>query len=230
MKFSTPHPIARESLPFVVVTLGSTIVFCLLALSSVGPRALWWVAALCCALATCYVLWFFRHPRRMIAGDADDFVAPADGKIVATGIVPHPDFPDGKALRIAIFMSLFNVHINWAPCDGRVERVEYFPGLFLNAMDDKASEENERKVVFLRTQRDEPVVVKLVAGLIARRIVCPLEPGDVVEKGETIGLIRFGSRVELLLPSDCKLLVQKGMSVKGRETIMARRQYAEASV
>jgi phosphatidylserine decarboxylase len=122
---------------------------------------------------------------------------------------------------VAIFMSVFDVHINWAPVAGEVTASTYHPGKFLNAMEDKTSEENERKVIVIRTGSGLPVIVKLVAGLVARRIVCPLEPGDVLEKGDKIGLIRFGSRVEMLLPSQSQLHVHAGMRVRGGESIVA---------
>ncbi len=222
MRFQTSHPVAREALPFVTPTAG-------LAAISLAAGAFWHsgillALAFLCVLATFYILWFFRHPRRIPPTEDDALLSPADGTVVAAGSCRHEGFPDGQAQRVAVFMSLFNVHINWAPISGVVERVEYYPGKFLNAMDDKASEENERKIIYLRTQERELIVVKLVAGLVARRIVCPLEKGDAVERGETIGLIRFGSRVEVIVPPSYRLCVQKGDKVTGRMSVLFRTQ------
>jgi phosphatidylserine decarboxylase len=223
MKFRTTHPIAREAWPFALP--------CIVLAAACGAGVWlqhwgWAIPAALCAIAAAYVLWFFRHPHRALPPDEAAFICPADGRIVSTGSVPHPDFPDGQALRVAIFMSLFNVHINWAPCRAVVEKVEYFRGRFLNAMDDKSSEENERKVLYLRTPSGDRVIVKLVAGLIARRIVSPIAAGDSLERGETIGLIRFGSRVELLVPAHYELCVGPGDKVCGRQTILVRPRQA----
>ena len=175
------------------------------------------------AVLCVYVIWFFRNPERVTPADADAIVAPADGLVVAAGIVPCPDFEGGQALRVGVFMSLFNVHINWTPCAGTIERAQHFPGRFLNAMVDKAAEENERKVLLLRRAGDNArVMVKLVAGLVARRIVCPLEAGDIVQTGEKTGLIRFGSRVEVLLPANARLCTAVGAKVRGGMTVVAR--------
>ncbi len=222
MKFSTTHPIAREAFPFLLLSVGLAI-FCWLAAVFFPFRPVWFGLGTVCLITAVYVLWFFRHPRRPIPLEKNVLLCPADGTVVAVGQVPHPAFPDGQAVRVAIFMSLFDVHINWSPCDAIVERTEYYPGKFLNAMEEKSSDENERKILFLRTSEGELVVVKLVAGLVARRIVSPLERGDQVTRGETIGLIRFGSRVEILAPSIYQPCVQKGDRVHGRTTILLTR-------
>ncbi|GIX44375.1 MAG: phosphatidylserine decarboxylase proenzyme [Candidatus Sumerlaea sp.] len=214
MKYWTTQPIAKEALPFAAV-------FGILA--GIGASAFGIAGAVPFLACLTYTLWFFRNPDRPTPRNQAHFLAPADGTVVATGIVEHPAFPNQQALRIAIFMSLFNVHMNWAPCDATVENVEYYPGKFLNAMEDKSSEENERKILTLRDATGEIVVVKLVAGMIARRIVSPLEKGDNIAQGEKIGLIRFGSRVELLVPAHCKLCVRVGQKTRGGVTVLASR-------
>ncbi len=204
--------IAREAWPFAVPLLLLT------ALCTLLPAKL--VALVPLVLAT-YVLWFFRNPDRTIPAREGAVICPADGKVVAAGIVPAEGFPGGQALRIGIFMSLFNVHVNWAPVSGKILSAVHHPGRFLNAMDDKSSEENERKILEISGPDGERVVLKLVAGLVARRIVSPLETGDTLAAGEKIGLIRFGSRAEVLLPATSRLKVSLGDRVRGGTTIVA---------
>lgn len=220
MKYSATHPIASEALPFLTIALALALVF--LGCGAFFDSLIGYILSVFFLLAAGYIAWFFRHPQRQFQRSPAHLLAPADGTVTAVGIVPHPSFPDGQAVRVAIFMSLFNVHINWSPCDGVVEKTEYFPGKFLNAMDDKASDENERKILYLRCRNEDPVIVKLVAGLVARRIVSPLETGDELEQGETIGLIRFGSRVEILAPIHYRPLVKKGEKVRGRISVLMK--------
>jgi phosphatidylserine decarboxylase len=220
VRYSTSPIIAREAFPYAFA-IGVAFALCLL---------FWWIVwAFGLLVAGIYVLWFFRNPSRTAATGANLVIAPADGRVVAAGIVASDEFPDGQALRIAVFMSLFNCHINWSPCSATVLRAEYHPGLFLNAMEDKASEENEHKTLLLKTPAGQKLVVKLVAGLVARRIVCPLEEGDEVVQGERIGLIQFGSRVETLLPASSVLRVAPGMGVTGSRTVLAELQAPETT-
>jgi phosphatidylserine decarboxylase len=212
VKYWTTQPIAKEALPFAAA-------FSILA--GIGASALGFAGAAPFLGCLAYTLWFFRNPNRPTPRNPAHYLAPADGTVVATGLVKHPAFPNQQALRIAIFMSLFNVHMNWAPCDATVEDVQYYPGKFLNAMEDKSSEENERKILTLRDVTGQIVVVKLVAGMIARRIVSPLEKGDRIAQGEKIGLIRFGSRVELFVPAHYKLCVRVGEKTYGGVTVLA---------
>ena len=206
-------PVAREAWPFAVPLLAAAIVFGLVGFFPVAVGL---------SVLLVAVLAFFRNPVRKAPAGGSAIVAPADGRVVAAGIVECPDFPDGQALRIAVFMSLLNVHMNWAPCAGKVLTSEHFPGRFLNAMEDKASVENERKVLRMEHDTGARVVVKLVAGLVARRIVCPAREGDVLARGEKIGMIRFGSRVEVLVPATSELNVRLNMRVRGGETVVAR--------
>lgn len=205
-------PIASEAWPFVV-----PVVFAMVLSFFFGWT--WWAVAL--LLVAGYIVYFFRNPERSGPYRGDAVVAPADGKIVSAGIVSHPDFENGQALRIAIFMSLVDVHVNWSPVSGEVTSAEHYPGKFLNAMNDKCGDENERKILKMTTPDGVNVIVKLVAGLVARRIVCPVDKGDTLRRGEKVGLIRFGSRVETFLPAGSSLQVGNGMMVRGGETVIA---------
>lgn len=208
----TAGPVAKEAFPFALPPAVLFIAFAILG---------WQFWSIFMLLLFAYVLIFFRNPDRYESKKIHDIIAPADGKLVAAGLVQHPDFEGGQALRLAVFMSVLDCHINWTPCAGTVDKAQYYPGQFVNAMDDKSSEENERKIVWMTTETGHRVVVKLVAGLIARRIICPLEEGDELKRGEKIGLIRFGSRVELLVPANSALHVRPGMMVRGGQTVLA---------
>lgn len=171
------------------------------------------------------VIWFFRDPERPIPADADAFISPADGTVTHIGEVDDPDFPNGKAWRISIFLSVFNVHVNRIPRTGRVTKVQYFPGAFLDARHSECSVRNEQLWLDLEEAgTGRPMRIKQIAGAIARRIVCWLKPGEEVKAGERLGMIKFGSRTELYLPADTPLnvLVKVGDTVLGGSTILAR--------
>jgi phosphatidylserine decarboxylase len=166
---------------------------------------------------------FFRNPVRVTPQASDLVISPADGTVSAVGLAaPPPEMGLGAdpMLRISIFMSVFNVHVNRAPMAGRVAKIAYRPGLFLNADLDKASEDNERNGLVIDTAAGRIGVVQ-IAGLIARRIVCFVEQGDSLDAGERFGLIRFGSRVDVYLPHGTRALVAEGTTAIGGETILA---------
>jgi phosphatidylserine decarboxylase len=169
------------------------------------------------------VPWFFRDPERSIPTDADALVSPADGTVTHVEEVDDADFPGGRAFRISIFLSVFNVHVNRIPRSGRVQRVQYFPGGFLDARHPECGVRNEQLWIDLE-ESGRPMRVKQVAGAIARRIVCWLKPGDEVKTGERLGMIKFGSRTDLLMPADAarEVLVKVGDKVHGGSTILAR--------
>ncbi len=164
-------------------------------------------AAIAFALAGVFVVWFFRDPERRDGAGETALIAPADGKLVEIADWDEPNHISGAARKFAIFMSLVDVHVNRSPCGARVEWVRHEPGKFMNALEGRAGLENERTMIALRDGEERPVLVQLVAGLIARRIVCPLQPGDAIGRGDRIGMIKFGSRVEVFIPRDGKFRV-----------------------
>ena len=155
-----------------------------------------------------FVIWFFRDPERTSAASERALISPADGQVVEIGQVEEDEFIERPAIKIAIFMSVFSVHVNRAPCEAEVEWVHHFSGRFINAFAANAGIENERVLLALRDRKKRPILVKLVAGLIARRIICRLEAGDSLKRGERLGMIRFGSRVEVFVPADEKFDVR----------------------
>lgn len=178
-----------------------------------------WIAIVLFALAA-FIFYFFRDPDRVLPPLATTVVSPADGRVLEV----VDDSLDGRpGRRISIFLSVFNVHVNRAPVAGKIERVDYRPGKFHAAMRDRASNENEQNVIRMETGRG-PVVVKQIAGWVARRIVLWRRVGDQVDRGERIGMIRFGSRVELWLPAEAQVLVKAGDRVRGASSAVAEWQ------
>jgi len=165
-----------------------------------------------------FVFSFFRDPRRVIPGEPGLVVAPADGRVVVVKDEPESGRP-GK--RISIFLAIWNVHVNRAPAAGKVTRVDYKPGKFLAAWDEDASRQNEQNV-FRQTTEFGEIVYKQIAGWVARRVVSWKKAGDQVARGERIGLVRFGSRVDLWLPVEAEIVVKVGDNVKGGSSVVAR--------
>jgi phosphatidylserine decarboxylase len=173
------------------------------------------------------VVYFFRDPTREIPQDADAIVSPADGTIAEVTLLDHYDFFDGPAVRIGIFLSIFNVHVNRAPRAARVVDMHYKPGEFLNAMNPESALRNEYMWIGLEEPAEPPrrLAVRAISGLIARRIVCTLQPGRQVRRGEKFGMIKRGSRTELILPRDeVTVEVAVGQKVKAGSTVLARYQ------
>jgi phosphatidylserine decarboxylase len=173
---------------------------------------------------TLFCLYFFRDPERVTPTRHHVVVAPADGRVVLVGpAVPPAELGLGDAPlpRIAIFLSVLDVHVNRIPVAGRVTKIAYRAGLFLNAALDKASEDNERNALVVRMADGRDVAVVQIAGLIARRIVCTVREGDRLEAGERFGIIRFGSRTDVYLPQGTKLLALPGQIMTGGETVIA---------
>jgi phosphatidylserine decarboxylase len=172
-----------------------------------------------------FVLSFFRDPQRTIPTDADLLVSPADGTVTHAGEVSDPDFPGGRALTVSIFLSVFNVNVNRSPRAGRVLRLAYYPGCFLDARHGDCAVRNEQFWVDLEDGRTGALVrVKQVAGAVARRIVCWLRPGEELRAGERFGMIKFGSRTEVSVPAELveAVLVRPGAAVKGGSTPLLR--------
>lgn len=184
-----------------------------------GLTPLYWLALLPAILAA-YVLYFFRDPNRKTPNIPHSICAPADGKVVSVLEVPCPEMPEGRALRIAIFLNIFNVHVQRSPMAGVVRSVVHRSGKMINALNEKCSEENEAVTVWLDTAHG-PIGVRQITGAIARRIICAVEPGDELQRGERYGIIQFGSRVEVFLPLDATVKVQPGQKVTGGLNCMA---------
>jgi len=165
-----------------------------------------------------FFLWFFRDPNRTVPTDANLVVSPADGKVTECEWI---ETPQGSKLRISIFLSVFDVHVNRTPIAGTVTGVDYRKGSFMNAMKPESVMFNEQTLVVVNDGRTE-IAFKLIAGLLARRIVCNVRPGDVLARGQRVGLIKFGSRVDVLLPGDAKLQIKKGTRVKGGSSVLAK--------
>jgi phosphatidylserine decarboxylase len=199
-------PFAKEGWPFI---LGGCALFLLCFM-----LRLTWAAAGALVLAG-FVAWFFRDPERDIPADEEFIVSPADGKVIE--LMPQPE----GGVKIGIFLSVFDVHVNRLPVSGKVDDVAYRRGRFLAAWNTIASDENERCGVLLDTARGKVRVVQ-VAGLIARRIICRLRPGDDAHRGKRYGLIRFGSRVDTYLPDGPEVLVKIGDRVRGGADVIAR--------
>lgn len=205
-------PIAREGFPFILSGAILTCLFFVLNLPLPG--------VLFCVL-TLFTLYFFRDPSREPQVEKNGVVAPADGKVLDVKILESGagEVPE-RTVKVSIFMSLFDVHVNRIPASGKISGVVYHPGRFLAANLDKASEQNERNTVILETKEGTKVVFVQVAGLIARRIACWVGQGDEVRVGQRFGLIRFGSRVDLFLPGDSRIVAEPGQKVRAGETIL----------
>lgn len=164
---------------------------------------------------------FFREPVRHPSGDSHLVTAPADGKIVIIKEVEEPEYFQGKRLQVSVFMSFFNVHINWVPVTGSISFFKYHPGNYLVAWHPKSSTKNERTTVVFKTEDGTEVLCRQIAGLFARRVVCYAEFGKEMKSGEKLGFIKFGSRADLFLPLGTKVNVRIGDKVTGAETIVA---------
>lgn len=204
-------PIAKQGLPYI---LGITVLLILLLFLG------WTFLAVLALILTVLVINFFRDPERVIPQVPHAVLSPADGKIIFVGPTFEDRFLSKETLKISIFMSIFNVHVNRIPLSGEVESIHYEKGTFFAASLDKASHDNEHNAVVLRTPEDEKIVFVQIAGLIARRIDCWLQPGERVQQGERFGMIRFGSRLDVFVPTNSHLAVSKGQHVKAGESIL----------
>jgi len=207
-------PMAKEGIPFLILPL-------LLAVLAFGMG--WSTLAFLAALAALFIAFFFRNPRRNIPAQQNAILSPADGKIIYVGEWTEERFLKQRALKVSIFMSIFDVHLNRAPVAGRVLERNHHPGRFLVASREKSSLLNEQNALILETEDRFKILLVQIAGFIARRIVCYADTGDTVKQGEIFGLIRFGSRVDLYLPPEVKPLVSIGQHVKGGESIIGVR-------
>ena len=176
-----------------------------------------WLAAIPVVLAM-FFLWFFRDPKRDVPAGPGLIVSPADGKVEELEWI---EFPEGSRIRVTIFLNVFNVHVNRVPVSGEVTLVEYRKGRFLNAMNPESAVQNEQTLITVDAG-GYSVSFKQIAGLLARRIVCNLKPGDRVQRGDRMGLIKFGSRMDVLMPAESQPRVKAGDHVKGGSTVLAQ--------
>jgi len=207
-----PHPlIAREGWAYLALSVAAAV-------AAHAYAGFWWALPLW--IIAVFVLQFFRDPPRVIPADAGAVLAPADGRIVAVERAADP-YLERDALRISVFMNVFNAHSNRSPVDGDVVRTWYFAGRFFNAALSKASLENERSALWMKTLDGRDVTVVQVAGLIARRIFCYAKSGQRIARGERFGFIRFGSRVDVYLPLDAVPRAAVGDKVYATTTVLA---------
>ncbi len=203
-------PVASEGWPFILpLALVTALLF------AFG----WKNTAFASLVLTLFVLFFFRDPERLAPKGEGLVLSPADGRVIVIKDVYEPDYLKQDVKQVSIFLSVFNVHVNRAPVGGIVETVKYNPGRFHVAAVEKASLENEQTGMVI-VHGKQKILVKQIAGLIARRIVCYAKPGDALASGERYGLIRFGSRVDLFLPRDTELKVKVGDRIKGVRDII----------
>ncbi|HET6248668.1 MAG TPA: phosphatidylserine decarboxylase [Tepidisphaeraceae bacterium] len=215
-------PLTRHG--FREMLIGTVV---LAAVTVVGGYIHWWWIAIITLPVLIWLFAFFRDPNRLIPVDENTMVSPADGKVSDITEVPNDALLGGPAIRVGIFLSVFNVHINRSPCDAKVMETRYKQGKFINAMDhSRASDENESNTVLLgEPQTGKPVaVVKQIVGLIARRIIFDAKQGELLSRGQRIGMIKFGSRTELTIPLtlEPQIMVKVGQTVRGGADIVAK--------
>ena len=209
----TAFPVAKAGYPLIMAAAFVTLIFALLGMTV--PALLGVVVAFCfCG--------FFRDPDRVIPEQTGGIVSPADGKVIVVDTIDSTPFFSGRCKKISIFMSVFNVHVNRIPFDAEIEKVRHHPGKFFAANLDKASSQNEHNAVFVRTPDDKSICVVQVAGLIARRIICYVQPGMQLARGQRYGLICFGSRLDVYLPDDTEIKVAVGDKVKAGATLIGQ--------
>jgi len=206
--------LSLEGLPFVFLTAVATLTFAIL--------DCWFMATLLLVVLF-LVLNFFRDPERVVPQEPGVAVSPADGKVIKVQTMRDPLTGEDRT-AVCVFMNVFNVHVNRMPVAGRIARISYFGGKFINASFDKASEDNERNAVQVEDAEGKTWTMVQIAGLIARRIICWAEEGDSLVRGQRFGLIKFGSRVDLYLPSDYESTVRIGEKVFAGQTVLARKK------
>ena len=205
----------------IFVTLSLAILFSLIALEIFNYTMWAWIAVALFVGFTIFILSFFRVPVRVANGSGTLVSAPADGKVVIVEEVEEPEYFKGKRIQVSVFMSFFNVHVNWFPLSGEVVHYKYHPGKYVAAFYPKSSEKNERTTIVIRNENGTEILTRQIAGLFARRVVCYAQKGKKVEAGGPEGFIKFGSRADIFLPLDAKLNVKVGDKVVGSESIIA---------
>lgn len=210
-----PRPILLEALPHLLVTSGAAVIL-----------GLWghlWLSGVAVG-ATLFILWFFRNPERIIPGEQNAVVSPADGRVVEVSRVFDDRFLHGEAIKIGIFMSPLDVHVNRIPCGGKVLTIRHQSGKFLSAFKANAPVENEQNIVLLETPAGQRILFVQIAGVLARRIVYWIHEGERVQTGQRFGMIKFGSRMDLYLPTNTKICVEPSERVKAGATLVGTLQ------
>jgi phosphatidylserine decarboxylase len=210
--------IASYGLKFIAVGI-VLVLIAVIAAALAGVRWLYFVATVL-GILTIFLIYFYRNPPREIPGGGDLILSIADGRILSVEKITN-EFIGGKGMKISIFLSILDVHINRIPISGRLDYVKYVPGRFFRAFVEKASEENEHTEIGL-TFNNGRMIFKQIAGILARRIECNSKPDQQVKSGEIFGMIHFGSRAELFLPDNIEVIAKKGDKVKAGETIIGR--------
>ncbi len=213
----------QEIIPFIIVALVlGAILAGSLRLASVSWRKAFVYSGIVTVVLIGYLLVFFRDPVRVASPDPADIVAGAEGKVMSVVDVDEPEFLKTKAVRISIFLSLIDVHVNRAPIAGQVEHAQYYPGARYFTFEEKSSEMNQHSSIVIRGEKTS-CVVKQIVGPVARRVVYWLEPGQELVKGERIGMMKFGSRLDMYFPrEDVDVVVKRGDKVRAGETVVAR--------
>jgi phosphatidylserine decarboxylase len=206
-------PIAREGLKFIIPSLILSIIFIFFS----------YTLALLCFFFLLFCLFFFRNPKRSTNEPGDRLISPADGKVTEIKEIRESEFLGSEAIRVSIFMSLASVHVNRAPGDGRIVRVEHRPGKFELAWKTEVDKENERNYILIEGN-DEKILVVQIAGFLARRITSYVQEGDTVKRGDPLGIISFGSRVDIYLPKSYECMVKLHEMVKAGTTLLARKR------
>lgn len=204
-------PFAKEGIPFIGAAAGVALLTGWLG---------WTIPAGIAGILTVFVAWFFRNPARVIPQEPNLVVAPGDGKVIAIEEEFEPRYIKDKAVRITIFLNIFDVHINRIPCEGIIEDLQYVPGQFMIASKPEATLKNEQNALMIKSVTGMKVLCVQVAGLIARRIICWVSPKDRAIRGERFGLIRFGSRMDTFLPVGSVVRIGVGDHVKGGESVL----------
>jgi len=210
--------IAREGLHLIII--GFILTVGLLAVASRYDSKVAFGVSLVFGILTIFTTYFLRDPNRSAPDQTGVLLAPADGRILAIDTTSQCPYVGEKATKVSIFLSIFDVHVNRVPTRGRIDRVDYNRGRFFAAFKDKASMENEQTEIRMETPGGHRIVFKQIAGLIARRIACHLRAGQEVARGERFGIIRFGSRAELIVPVDCEIRARVGEHVKAGESVI----------
>jgi phosphatidylserine decarboxylase len=209
----TAFPVAKAGYPFIFASAFATAVFALLGVGFLAVLGLF---------VTGFICYFFRDPDRLVPTGEGLIVSPADGKVIKVEPVDRTSCFDGECFRISVFMSVFNVHVNRSPHEGTIRQVTYHPGKFFSANLDKASKDNEHNALLLESPAGKQVGFVQIAGLVARRIICAVQPGDALERGQRFGMICFGSRLDIYLPRTAEITVAVGDKVLAGSSIIGK--------